>query len=58
MCDNETGSYNCRLYSYPTNQHVTYYSNTINTGKKNENFIKSHYNKERELTQCLKSILN
>lgn len=51
MCDNETGSYNCRLYSYPTNQHVTYYSNTINTGKKNENFIKSYHNEERDLKQ-------
>lgn len=51
MFDNETGSYNCRLYSYPTIQHVTYYSNTINTGKKNENLTKSHHNKERELKQ-------
>lgn len=51
MCDNETGSYNCRVFSYPTGQHVTYYSNTINTGKKNDNFTKAHHNEERETKQ-------
>lgn len=50
MCDNKEtgGSYNCRVYSYPTGQHVTYYGNTIQTGRKNENFTKSHHKEEKE----------
>lgn len=49
MCDNETGiSYNCRVFSYPTGQHVTHYNNTITTGKKNEKLSKSHHNENRE----------
>lgn len=51
MCDNETSSYNCRVFSYPTGQHVTYYENTINTGNKNENFSKAHHNEERDNKQ-------
>ena len=53
MCDNskDSYSYNCKLTSYPTGQHVAFYANTIsvNTDKPiNENFCKTHQNKERE----------
>lgn len=51
MCDKETDSYNCRVFSYSTGQHVTYYSNSINTGRKNENLSKTHHNEGREKMQ-------
>lgn len=40
-------AYNCRGLLYPTGQHVTFYSNTINKGKKCEKLSKSYKDEKR-----------
>lgn len=41
------GSYNAKLYNYPTGQHVIIYDRTITKRKKNENFTRAYQNEDR-----------
>lgn len=41
--------YNCRLYNFPTGQHVTFYKQSISkTGEKKEKLSKTYQNEERK----------
>lgn len=48
--------YNCRLYNYPSGQHVTFYKKSIHIGElKNENFKKTYHRErtEKEEKHCI-----
>ena len=52
-----TDAYNARLFNYPTGQHVTLYSNAVQTGYKNKKLTKSYQNEYRttdEENHCIK----
>lgn len=52
-----TDVYNARLFNYPTGQHVTLYSNAVQTGYKNKKLTKSYQNEYRttdEENHCIK----